>query len=140
MIEAAMVYLLSSDNATGATGALVGTRVFPDEFPQKPEYPAIVYQVISGPRDYTQDGPDNLTEFRVQVDAYATTAAGANALRTAIRNDLSGYAGTVPISPAVRIQGVFVDNERDSAVPELEKAGPRVKRKTLDLMVWTEED
>lgn len=140
MIEQALLYLLTSENPTGRLGALIGLRLYPDELPQPPEYPAAVYGVISGVRGYTMDGPDGATPMRFQFDLYAERASGCTALRAALLADLSGFSGLVSaVSPPVRIHGAFVDNESDSAVPELEAAGPRVKRKRVDFMIWTKE-
>jgi hypothetical protein len=145
MIESAILYLLTSANPTGRLGALIGLDAFPDELPQNPPYPAVVYQMISGPRGYNMDGRVGTTRFRFQVDCYAETASGAKALRDACLADLSGFpveqghSGLIPISPPVRIHGVFADNENDSAVAALEAAGPRVKVKSLDFIVWTKE-
>lgn len=140
MIESGLLYLLTSARPGGATGAIIGDRLFPTELPQRPVYPAVVYLIVGGPRDYHQDGPSGLVPFRVQLDAYAETASGVTALRRAIIADLSGFKGLVPTSPPTRIYGAFADNERDSAEPDLETAGPRVKRKTLDFIIWTKED
>lgn len=139
MIENAVLYLLTNARPGGATGAILGDRVYPQELPQKPDYPAVVYQVVSGPRDYHHDGPSGLVPFRVQFDAYALTSSAAYRLRDAIIRDLSGFKGLVPTSPPTRIYGAFADNERDSAEPDLEKAGPRVKRKSVDFIIWTKE-
>lgn len=139
MIESAVLYLLTSARPGGALGALIGLDLFPDELPQDPPYPSGTYTVVSAPRDYNLDGPSGCVPFRVQVDLYAATASGAQALRTAALADLSGFRGSVPVSPPVRVFGAFADNEGDSAVPELETAGPRVKRKRLDFIVWIKE-
>lgn len=139
MIESAVLYLTTNARSGGALGALIADRMFPDELPQAPTYPAAVYTVVSGPRDYTLDGPSGLVPFRVQFDLYGATASAAQALRSALIADLSGYKGETPTSPPVRVYGVFADNEGDSAVPELETAGPRVKRKRLDFIFWIKE-
>jgi hypothetical protein len=141
MIETAITYLLTSDNPDGRTGGLVGLRVYPTELPQRPEFPAVVYHVIPGTRrGYTLDGQDGATPFRFQFDCLAETYSGAMALREALRKDLSGLGPLeVPISPPVLILGAFADNEADSAESSQEAAGPRVKRKSLDFIIWTRE-
>lgn len=140
MIEEAFLYLLTNANPSGALGLIIGDRLFPDDLPQRPSYPAAVYHVISAPRGYTMDGQDGATPFRFQVDLYATTKSEVVAMRRALLRDVSGFAGLVTaVSPAVLIHGVFVDNERDSAVGELEQAGPRIRRKSIDVIVWTKE-
>lgn len=139
MIETGILYLLTNARPGGATGAILANRLFPDELPQKPVYPAATYTVVSGPRDYHMDGASGLVPFRVQLDLYAETASAVHALRSAVIADLSGFKGTVPVSPPVSIYGAFADNETDSAEEGLEKAGPRLKRKRLDFIVWIQE-
>lgn len=138
--ETGVLWLLTSDNPTGATGALVGLNVFPfDELPQDPPYPCVLYTVVSAPRGYTHDGPDGCTPFRFQIDAFDTTVKAVRRLRLAILKDLSGFKGEVPTSPPVRIFGAFADNEGDSVESSLERAGQTVKRKRLDFIVWIKE-
>jgi len=135
-VEDALLLLLTNG---ARISPLVGLNVFPDELPQKPTYPAIVYQVISAPRGYTMDCQDGATPFRIQVDCYAESAFDARRMREAVRRDLGGYQGEVATSPAVYIHGIFLDNEGDSAEAALERSGSKVKRKRLDLIVWTKE-
>lgn len=143
MIETALLYLLTDDGSPShdsALGAIIGERLYPVELPQKPAYPAATYQVVRGTaRGYTMDGQDGATPFRVQFDLYAETYGQAVAMRRALMRDLSGFQGEVPTSPPVLIHGAFADNEGDSAESALEPAGPRVKRKSLDFIIWTKE-
>ncbi len=138
--ETGVLWLLTSDNPTGATGAIVGLNVFPfDELPQAPPYPCVLYTVVSVPRSYNLDGPVGCTPFRFQIDAFARTVSAVRRLRLAILSDLSGFKGDVPTSPPVRIFGAFADNEGDSVESSLERAGLSVKRKRLDFIVWIKE-
>ena len=138
--ETGVLYLLTSDNPTGATGAIIGLNAFPfDELPQAPPLPCVTYTVVSAPRGYTHDGPDGCTPFRFQIDGFASTVKGARALRRAILQDLSGFRGDVPVSPPVRIFGAFADNEGDSVETTLERSGNGIKRKRIDFIVWIKE-
>jgi hypothetical protein len=139
MIESALSYLLSSDYAGSASGAIVGVGVFPDELPQPPPARCIRYQIISGPRHYSHDGPSGLVNHRVQIEGYGPSAFEANRVRDAVIATLGGFKGTVPISPPVRIQGAFADNEGDSADRETQPAGPRTFRRRVDFIIWSEE-
>lgn len=138
-IEDALVYLCTSANPSGELGARIGLRFYPDELPQPPTYPAVVYSIISARRGYTMDAPDGATAFRFQFDLYAHTARGCRVLRAALQADLEGASGEVPTSPPVLIQGAFVDNEADSTESPLERSGVRVKRKRVDMIIWTKE-
>lgn len=69
---------------TGSSGvsALVGTRVFPDLAPQDAAVPLLVVTVVSDVAEQTLSGgiAGTLANARVQVDAYAKTRLGAEAL------------------------------------------------------------
>lgn len=138
--ETAILWLLTDSNTRGATGALVGKRVFPHvNIPQNAELPAVLYSVIGVRRDYTHDGQVKVSRFRVQVSGYAETVSEVRKLKRAILSDLSGYQGNIPVSPTVVVQGCLVDNEADSAKLGLESSARSVKGKTLDFIVWIEE-
>jgi porphobilinogen deaminase len=90
--------------ATAGVTGLLSTRVYPDQLEQGCDMPAAVYFVVSGNEEGSLDGLVGLTHSRIQVDAYATTRAGANALAAAIRTALASQAnsrgtwGTVAVS------------------------------------------
>lgn len=125
--------------ATASITTLVGSgddaRIYPLLLPQAPVFPAITYQVISGPRDYTQDGADRVVTWRVQANCYGNDYAEAKALRDAFDKDISGLYNRAFGSPPVVVQGCFIDNERDfyeEALAVLPNGIPY--RKTLDLL------
>ena len=119
--------------ADSAVAALVGERVYPIRADQGSALPRLVVTKISGRDDYTMAGPSGLREGRVQVDCYndATLGAAANtALASAVRLALGGLTATVG---ATRLQGVFLDSERDLFEPD--EARP-LFRTSLDFIVW----
>lgn len=113
----------------------VDDRVYPLKLPQAVTRPALTYQFITGPRDYTQDGPDGATRFRVQVDIWGTAYNQCRTVRDALAAGISGLNHESFGSPAVEILGCFIDNERDFYESALDAAGPKLFRKTLDLFV-----
>ena len=138
-MEAAILYLLTSARVGGLTGAIVGLRVYPQDLPQKPQLPAVIYMKVSGPRSYNMDGPGGVTPFRYQFDAIAETVSEAQTLRDAIIADLSGFKGELPTSPAITIQGIFIEDDTDSPEPMLkDQAGRKANRKIVDAIFWTE--
>lgn len=134
MSELAVYTLLKN---AAAVSALVGARIYPLTAPQKPTYPLITYQRISGPRWTTLDGPTGIAQPRIQVDAYATTYAGAKALAAAIRQTLDGYRGAVSTTAGnVRIGGVRLETDQDLYEDDVDPALYRVQ---MDFMVTHEE-
>lgn len=81
--------------ADGTIAGIVSARVYPDIFPQGATFPGIVYQRISGVRDYTLAGPDGLCVARMQVTCWSTTRAASKSLAEAVRKCLAGYSGTM---------------------------------------------
>ena len=68
-----------------AITALIGTRFEPVLNVQRSVMPAVSYQVISGPTDYSQDGP-GLTSWRVQLTVTDPTYAAMEALAKLLRS------------------------------------------------------
>jgi hypothetical protein len=81
VVDAKLYTVLST--AAGVT-AIVGNRIYPDKLPQTPVYPAVVYQGIAGMRENDLKGYAGLENPLMQVDAWATTKAGAAVLTDAI--------------------------------------------------------
>lgn len=75
---------LVKSTLTGNSGvsALVSTRVYPLQLPQKPTYEAITYQRISnGP----QNGSTAIRDSRWQISCWAETYAEAHVLAAAVK-------------------------------------------------------
>jgi hypothetical protein len=116
----------------------LGKRIYPVRFPQAPTYPAATYQVATTTTGYATDGPSGDCHVRIQFDVYAATYKAVLAVASTIRAALNGWSGTAG-DPAVTIIGVFWHNEMDLPVPDLERAGPSLYRRTLEAIVWYEE-
>ena len=119
--------------ATAGVTALVGTRVYPGARTQGSALPALVFNRISGVRDYTMTQASGLVESRVMVDVWAASYGAAKTLARAARAALSGISGTFS---GIEIQGVFLDGERDSFEGEAPK---RLFRVSMDFKVWAVE-
>lgn len=121
--------------ATGNSAYAAG-RVYPVVLKQDTELPAETYQVITSVREHAMGADPGHVHARVQIDIYDRTYAGTASGGRHVRDALSRYNGT---ATGVVVQDVFVDNERDSFVENLEDADRRVWRRTLDFMIHFEE-
>lgn len=94
---------------TGYSGvsALVGTRIYPLELPQKPTYPAIRYQRIS---NTDTNGNTALRETRWQIDCWGQTYAAATALAAQVKAAFEGFTDT---NQTPGIKQSYVVNEGD---------------------------
>ena len=90
--------------------ALIGTRLYPDSIPQDAPLPAVAYQTVSTNQGYTQDGPDDIAEPRIQFTIDAPSRAQAEDVAAAFRAVLSGYRGTIG---GKTIGAIFLENEYD---------------------------
>lgn len=126
--------------AQPSIAALVSDRVFQDYVTQAPTRPYITFQIISGPRKYTQDGADGVTTYRIQTDVWGDQPDQCAGVRDAIEATLSGKYNESFGSPAMRVQGVFIDNESAGYESALDAAGPKLSRKRLDLLVTVGSD
>lgn len=95
--------------------------------PQGQPFPAVVLNTISDNEGYTLQGPNGVTNARVQVDCYADSYGAAKHLSRAVRSLLSGYQHGA-------FQGVFLAGTRDSREGGSHDAA-RPYRSSLDFMV-----
>jgi hypothetical protein len=116
--------------------AVAGNRIYPDVLPQAPTYPACTYMVVSGSALYTMEGPADLADPRLQLDIYGETKAQVVSVYAAVMGALSGFKGD---AGGVHIQGIFKAMETDNFAGDMERAGPRTYRKTIDFNIWFEE-
>lgn len=94
MIESAVRTLLTSDTTVSG---LVGTRVYVGaNLPQGATLPLVVIHMISHVADNHLRGACKLQWERLQIEAWASTMAGADTLLKAIDNALNGKkSGTI---------------------------------------------
>jgi len=115
--------------ADAAIAALIGTRIYPGGLlPQNPALPAITYRLISGNWIQTATGAAGLAGPRIQIDCWAKTYAGADALFELVRLGINGKGD------GGNIQGVFLEGNRDVFDPVL-----GVRGRSADAFVWHEE-
>jgi hypothetical protein len=84
-------------------------NVYPVRLPDNPELPALVYQNISGPREYSHDGEAGPHRTRWQVTAWGETYEDAKELAASAILAISAWEGTVSSERCV----AFVANETD---------------------------
>jgi hypothetical protein len=101
MIEAGIFNLLTTDPTTYA---LLGTRLYPIQgVPDNPDYPYVTYQDVAAHSEYTFEPTEERIK-RIQFDIWCggidnsvspNNYSVGRAIIIAIRNLLSGYAGTL---------------------------------------------
>ena len=109
---------------TGHAGlaALVGTRVYPLRRPKGAVLPCVVYQRISWPHEYTQEGP-TMTTPRFQLTCEAATIEAAE--KVAVQARLA----VTDMTPA----GI-IDGGRDLSEPDAD-----VYAVAIDVILYTKE-
>jgi hypothetical protein len=99
--QAIRTRLLAVSAVTDLVGSSTAARVHPLQMPQRPTFPCITYQIISGSPLYGLAGVAGVAEIRLQIDCWAQTTetvdgyAKARELAEAVRGALSAYTGTV---------------------------------------------
>lgn len=112
--------LLSLSSVT----AIVGTRVYDGQLPQKTTFPAVCVTRVSTVEAQHLRGPDAWSESRVQVDAFASTKAAADALSDVMHGDglgtsasgLRGWIGSIG-SPAFEIRNIVPLDAQEAYFP-----------------------
>ncbi|MGI3164981.1 tail completion protein gp17 [Pseudooceanicola sp. 200-1SW] len=118
-MKAALTALLLSDPALQArVGARVNWSVPPAH---AGGFPCLGLTLINAPTTYTLEGEAEVQRSNVQVDAWAVTAADAEALRAEVQGLLSGFRGVVA---GVRFRGAFLRGARDLDGRSLGDLGP----------------
>lgn len=121
--------------AVSAVSTLVGARIYKRKLPQRPTLPALVVQLISGPRQHHLRGHDGAERTRVQVDAYVSDSVAdpAQALEdigAAVLEAMDGKTFTVSDT---RVTGAFcVDRSGGYEAEDL-----RLWRDRQDYVIWS---
>jgi len=121
--------------ATGADAYFDG-RVYPVMLPQNAKLPAATYQVVTAPREHAMGADPGSVHARVQVDVYAESYLGTASGRKRATDALSRFAGT---ASGVTVHDIYIDNERDAFIDQLEDGRRKVWRRPLDFLVHYEE-
>ena len=91
-VEAALAsYLKSIGEITDLIGIGDSARIYPLKLPQKPNYPAVTYQVISSPRHHDVD----IAYPRIQYTTFAGTYSQAKELAGILRLHLQRLKGVL---------------------------------------------
>lgn len=108
--------------------ATVVDRCYFVKLPQKPTYPAITVELISGDLNNCLNELPALTWSRVRVNCWATTYEAAVELAAAVETALNGQTITVS---GLLIRSVVADGMRDFYEPEVE-----AYYATQDYRIW----
>ena len=102
--------------------ALIGSRMYPVEAPQKTAIPYVTYQVISPVRDHAMSA-DGLGLPRVQFDCWAKNRADAMDVRDQILacfDRWSGIAGGITVDSSVcENDGMDVQTDDITRIPRV---------------------
>ena len=121
--------------------AAFAERIYPTQLPDAPTYPAMVLTKVSGRGEYDFEGDAGVEDARVQCDIYCETGmSDLVALRNLVRRRLSGFVGGPASSPtSCAIQECKCITDSDFPVSDTERAGPRLRRRLLEFIVWNTE-
>jgi hypothetical protein len=119
---------------TGYAGlaALIGSRVYPGQLPQRPTLPAICYTRVSTTLVQTRDnaGRSSLERPRYQFDCWAGTRKETRQIAAELRYALA----TMPQSSNPRVDVALVQNDFDDYEPDTDR-----HRAVVDVFIWYEE-
>lgn len=119
---------------TGYAGlsALVGSRVYPSQLPQRVTLPAITYFRVTTTFVTTRDngGRASLERPRIQFDCWGETRKQARAVAAELRYALA----TFPQASGPRVDVALPANDFDDYEPDTQR-----HRVILDAFIWHEE-
>ena len=104
--------------------------------PQKVAIPAITYEQLSGARQHTLGGTDNMNPSSFRFTCWSDSYSEAEAVSSAVKGALDNYTGTVN---NVTIQASHFDSDFDvidrrAGVDVLNRHG-----KSMDFRIWYNE-
>lgn len=105
--------------ATPDVVAIVGNRIYPGVLPSVPTLPALTYQLISAPRNMTQEGPSGMRP-RYRWNCFAYTYDETTALAKAVALALKPFR-------------VWIDQEDDH-----HEQLTGLFRRRLETLSWTD--
>lgn len=115
------------------------SRVYPVEWPDAPTFPLVILQRVAGRGLTTMRGEAGIEEARIQIDVYSDQGyAKTVALGQRIRRLLHGFKGG-PIGAPCAIDRCSVIGMMDLPANDVKQAGPRLRRRCLELSVWSKE-
>ena len=110
-VTKAIKYILG--NTAGVT-AIVGTKSHAGRAPQETAAPYVVFDIVSVEPTDSKTRPSSVDAVRVQVDCYATTYAGVEALNDAVRAALDAYTIGATVNGIKYItENAAIDEETD---------------------------
>lgn len=135
MIEIALRQYLIAD---ARVAAVLADRIYPGKLPQAVQYPAMTIKIVGGRSIYSMDGPSSLANPRVQFDLYGQEYDDVVALKKAFMAAMADCRGPIG-TPSVVVQSAFRINEIEPEGQDLDGAGPRHWRKTVEFIIWHKE-
>ena len=117
----------------------VADRIYPVEWPDAPTFPLIIVQRVSGSGETTFLGEAGIEQTRVQIDVYTDLGyENMAAIAGKVRSLLHGFKGGPEAAPCVIDRSACI-NSTDLPVPVTERAGPRLRRRMLEFLIWNRE-
>lgn len=110
--------------------ALIDERVYPNQLPQRPTLPAVVYTRISTLFYQTRDS-SSLERPRFQFDCWSDSYGGARAVAQQLRAALP----TLRQASSPRIDAALLENDQD-----ILEADPARFRAVVEAYIWHEEE
>ena len=101
-VTTAIKYILN--NTAGVT-AIISTKSYAGRAPQETALPYVVFDIVSVEPTDSKTRPSSVDAVRVQVDCYATTYAGVEALNDAVRAALDAYTIGATVN-GVKVDGI----------------------------------
>lgn len=125
LAEEGLAYFMTHDLAITA---LIGDRLEPLVVPQDKLRPAVAYERITTPAEYSHDGPSKPDYPTIQLTIEGRNYAEAKSVAKLIKNKLDGFQGMMGGLP---VQACYINNLMDgySAIQQT----PVVR---MDVEIW----
>lgn len=126
--------LYSYLGGVAAMTALVSTRIYPSQAPQGAALPYIVHHKISERRFPHVAGPSGMVRARQQIDVFAATFDGAQAISDVLRDRLDGWRNSLMGAEDLNVLSINLDDVRAGFTAPSDGGDPGTHRLSHDFV------
>ena len=133
-IQEALQYFLTD---SAAIKRLIEGRAYPAQAPTSAVRPYIVFFRTDQEHVTHQGGTSSLASARIQIEAWADTEIGADALYRTVRDALNGFRGSLgdPGDP-LTVRGAFLDDDRSEALQPSDASQTGRHSVPMEFLIW----
>lgn len=114
------------------TQTTLNNGIVPDQQAEGTAFPRIIYRKTGDVPFYTDAGVSVLSRATFEIECQGTTISDAEAVRTAVKNYLSGLSGPASLGTN-KVNRCFITDDYDTPYPSIHGNETGVRAKTIEI-------